>query len=158
MFLWCGQIHYVGKWEGGWALEMEFFAPCEMASSQFRLRFWFSFIKFIVKWVNEKNVKWRKSNMMHNFLLCLWELLWFKFRIWNRNKLQYRVLVPPRSVLNYGSGSAKAKSYGSSSGCATLTTGPPVCDHQLTSWAKTVCSKLRPVHQALQILATNLLS
>ncbi len=34
MFFWCGQIHYVGKWEGGWALEMEFFRPCEMASSR----------------------------------------------------------------------------------------------------------------------------
>ncbi len=34
----AGSIHYFGKWEGGWALEIEFF--CEMATSLEAIAIW----------------------------------------------------------------------------------------------------------------------
>ncbi len=63
-----------------------------------------------------KNVKWRKSSSQ--FILCLWELLWFHF-----------ITVPdPGSgsgtVINYGSGSDYLARYGSGSAGQKVPTVP----------------------------------
>ncbi len=45
-----------------------------------------------------------KGNQIHNFLLCLWELLWFHF---------IAVRIPLRAIIKFPFGSATARRYGS---------------------------------------------
>jgi hypothetical protein len=60
-----------------------------------------------------------EGNQMHNFTLCLWELLLFRFITVSGTVINYS--SGSAKVRNLGSGSAMAKSFGSS-GSTTLVT------------------------------------